>query len=297
MRLFEKRHEVVVRAPAKVNLFLEVLGKRPDGYHAIATLMLAIRRFDTLGITEDQTGAIQLHCNRADLSTGPDNLVVRAARLLQERTGCPRGCRLRLVKRIPMAAGLAGGSSDAAATLLGLNRLWQLGLATSDLQKLGAELGSDVPFFFHLPAAWCTGRGEIVTPVAFPRALDLVLVCPSFGCPTAAVYRQVRIPEQPLDGTEMLAAAGAGDVEAIGRHLHNRLQPAAMTIAPKIAEHLERIEALQPAGTLMSGSGSTVFAVCRDRDEALRIAKELRKSARGEFAVHVVRSCSAQPPP
>ena len=296
MRLFQQRHEVAVWAPAKINLFLEVLGKRPDGYHAIATLMLAIRRFDTLGITEDNSGAIQLHCNRSDLSTGPDNLVVRAARLLQERTGCSRGCRIRLLKRIPMAAGLAGGSSDAAATLLGLNRLWQLGLATGDLEKLGAELGSDVPFFFHLPAAWCTGRGEIVTPVDFPRALDLVLVCPSFGCPTAEVYRHVKVPEQPLDGTGMLAAAAAGDVEAIGRQVHNRLQPAALTIAPKIAEFVDRVEALQPAGTLMSGSGSTVFAVCRDRDEALRIAKELRKSA-GEFAVHVVRSCSAQRPP
>ncbi|MCI0682820.1 MAG: 4-(cytidine 5'-diphospho)-2-C-methyl-D-erythritol kinase [Gemmataceae bacterium] len=297
MRLLEQRHEVVVWAPAKVNLFLEVLGKRPDGYHAIATLLLAIRRFDTLGIREDHSGAIQLHCNRSDLSTGPDNLVVRAARLLQERTGCPRGCRLRLIKRIPMAAGLAGGSSDAAATLLGLNRLWQLELANSDLEKLGAELGSDVPFFFHLPAAWCTGRGEIVTPVAFPRALDLVLVCPSFGCPTAAVYGWVQAPEEPLDGQAMLAAAAIGDVEAIGRQLHNRLQPAAMTIAPRLAEFVERVEALRPAGTLMSGSGSTVYAVCRDRVEASRIAKELRKSACGDFAVHVVRSCSAQLPP
>jgi 4-diphosphocytidyl-2-C-methyl-D-erythritol kinase len=297
MRLFQLRREVVVWAPAKINLFLEVLDKRPDGYHAIATLMLAIRRFDTLGITEDQSGAIQLQCNRSDLSTGSDNLVVRAARLLQESTGCPRGCRLRLIKRIPMAAGLAGGSSDAAATLLGLNRLWQLGLTAGDLEKLGAELGSDVPFFFHLPAAWCTGRGEIVTPVAFPRALDLVLVCPSFGCPTADVYRQVKTPEQARDGAGMLAAAAAGDVEVIGRHLHNRLQPAAVAIAPEISEIVDRVEAQQPAGTLMSGSGSTVFAVCRSRDEALRIAKEFRKRARGEFAVHVARSCSAQRPP
>ncbi len=297
MHLLQTRQDVLVWAPAKVNLFLEVLGKRPDGFHEIATLMLAIRRFDTLCIKEDPSGEILLHCNRSDLSTGPDNLIVRAARLLQKHTGESRGCRIQLVKRIPMAAGLAGGSSDAAATLLGLNRLWQLGLQASELEKLGAELGSDVPFFFHLPAAWCTGRGEIVTPVSFPRPLDLVLLCPSFGCATAAVYRHVQVPDKPLDCAAMLAAANAGDVAAIGRHLHNRLQPAATAIAPKIAEYQQRLLALNPAGALMSGSGSTLFAVCRNRDEAQRMARELRDSARGVYQVYVVRSCLEQRPP
>lgn len=297
MHLFQQRQDVVVWAPAKVNLFLEVLDKRPDGYHEIATLMLAIRRFDTLCIKEESSGDIVLQCNRSDLSTGPDNLIVRAARLLQQHTGCTRGCRIRLVKRIPTAAGLAGGSSDAAATLLGLNRLWRLGLDAKDLEKLGVELGSDVPFFFHLPAAWCTGRGAIVAPVRFPQTLDLVLVCPNFGCPTAAVYREVKLPEKPQDGAAMLAAAAAGDVEAIGRLLHNRLQAAATTIAPKIAEYQQRLAAINPAGALLSGSGSTLFAVCRNRDEAKRMAKELRNSGGGEYQVYVVRSCSEQQPP
>jgi 4-diphosphocytidyl-2-C-methyl-D-erythritol kinase len=127
MRLLSLGHDVVVWAPAKVNLFLEVLGKRSDGYHAIATLMVAVRRFDTLWFKEDPSGSLHLRCNRSDLSTGPDNLVLRAAELLRQRTGCTRGCRIQLTKRIPQAAGLAGGSTDAAATLLGLNRLWQLG--------------------------------------------------------------------------------------------------------------------------------------------------------------------------
>src|SRR5262245_9159779 len=297
MRLLQLRQDVVVWAPAKVNLFLEVLGKRPDGYHEIATLMLAIRRFDTLSIKEETSGEILLHANRFDLSTGPDNLIVRAARLLKKHTGCLRGCRIRLVKRIPMAAGLAGGSSNAAATLLGLNRLWQLGLQTSDLEKLGAELGSDVPFFFHLPAAWCTGRGELVATVKFPQPLDLVLACPNFGCPTAAVYREAKVPDKPRDGAAMLAAAAAGDVEAIGRQLHNRLQPAATAIAPKIAEYQQRLAAMNPAGAMMSGSGSTLFAVCRNGDEAKRIAKELRDRATGDYQVYVVRSCSEQLPP
>ena len=297
MHLFQSRQDVVVWAPAKVNLFLEVLGKRLDGYHEIATLLLAIRRFDTLCIKEDPSGEILLDCNRTDLCTGPDNLIVRAARLLQEHTGCSRGCRIRLVKRIPMAAGLAGGSSDAAAALLGLNRLWQLELDAVELEKLGAELGSDVPFFFHLPAAWCTGRGDIVTPVSFPRPLDLVLLCPNFGCSTAAVYGQVQAPNKPADSAEMLAAATVGDVEAIGCRLHNRLQAAATAIAPKIARCFQQLRLLNPAGALLSGSGSTLFAVCRNGDEAKRIARELRDRARGDYQVYVVRSCSEQRPP
>ena len=297
MRLFHHRQQVAVWAPAKVNLFLEVLGKRPDGYHELATLMVALRRYDTLCFKEETSAAVRLVCNRPDLSTGPDNLVTRAARLLKERTGCSRGCVIRLTKRIPLAAGLAGGSSDAAATLIGLNRLWRLGLAETDLKKLSAELGSDVPFFFHLPAAWCTGRGEIVTPVEAPRELDLVLLCPNFGCATAAVYQQVQLPAQPLDGAGVRAAFACGDVEAVGRRLHNRLQPAAEAMAPELKALHQRLLALQPAGALLSGSGSTLFAVCRDRIEAERIARDLRRTVPGECQVHVVRSCSAQRPP
>src|SRR3954454_556591 len=124
MRLSRYLDAVVVRAPAKVNLYLEVLGKRPDGYHEINTLMVSVSLYDTLVFTEDAPGEIGLTCYDPSLSAGPDNLIVRAARLLQERTGTKRGCRIRLVKRIPMQAGLAGGSTDAAATPAGLNVLW-----------------------------------------------------------------------------------------------------------------------------------------------------------------------------
>jgi 4-diphosphocytidyl-2-C-methyl-D-erythritol kinase len=290
MRWIGLQESVVVWAPAKVNLFLEVLGKRPDGYHEIATLMLAIRRFDTLRFKEDKSGGVRLSCNRPDLSTGPDNLVIRAARLLQERTGCMRGCRIRLLKRIPLAAGLAGGSSDAAATLVGLNELWQLRLPPADLESLGSEVGSDVPFFFHTPAAWCTGRGEIVRPMVARRTLDLVLLCPNFGCATADVYRHVQVPEQPLYDVRLRNAVTAGDVETIGRLLHNRLEPAALKVAPRLAYLRRRIEKLGPAGTLLSGSGSTLFAVCRHAGEARRVAKELRREAGGEYEVIVTQS-------
>src|SRR5262249_2823120 len=208
-----------VWAPAKVNLFLEVLGKRADGYHEIATLMVAVSLYDTLEFKEESSPPVHLQCDRPDLSTGPDNLIYRAAELLRQRTGCPRGARIRLRKRIPMAAGLAGGSSDAAATLCGLNALWQLGRSNAELAVLGAELGSDVPFFFATPAAWCTGRGEQVTPVKLGRPFHLVVASPGVGLATADVYRGLSVPPQPLAGGPICRALADGNVEAIGRGL------------------------------------------------------------------------------
>src|SRR5262249_44512681 len=142
---------VTVWAPAKVNLFLEVLAKRPDGYHDIATLMVAVGLHDTLEFTEDPPGSIRLHSDHPSLTTGPDNLGCKAALVLRQPSGCPRGARIMLHKRIPMAAGLAGGSADAAATLFGLNKLWGLGYSPRQLADLGAQVGSDVAFFFSLP--------------------------------------------------------------------------------------------------------------------------------------------------
>jgi len=297
--------DVVVWAPAKVNLYLEVLGKRADGYHEIATLMVAIRLYDTLVFKEDPSGATTLTLSqpspphphpsssggegpgvrgpapRADkLSTGPDNLVARAARLLCEHTGCTRGANIRLVKRIPLAAGLAGGSTDAAATLAGLNRLWNLGLGKQELAKLAAQLGSDIPFFFETPAAWCTGRGEQVEPLPSGQTLYFVLLCPPFGLATADVYRRMIVPQQPLNGSAMRHAFVAGQIEEMGRLLHNRLQEPADQLCPALADYRRRLADLNPAGQLMSGSGSTLFALCRDRHEAHRIARVLRRDDR-----------------
>jgi 4-diphosphocytidyl-2-C-methyl-D-erythritol kinase len=291
MRIAHCRDMILVRAPAKVNLFLEILSKRTDGYHEIATLMVAIRLMDTLIFKEEPD--LRLVCNRPDLSTGPDNLVLRAARLLQERTGCTKGAHIRLVKRIPMAAGLAGGSTDAAATLLGLNRLWNLGLATEELASLGGRLGSDIPFFFYTPAAWCTGRGEIVSPFKMGRPLDLVLLCPSFGCATAEVYENLTVPALAKAGAELRQAVEAGATEAIGRSLFNRLQPAAEKLTPTLGTYYRRLAELGPAGQLMSGSGSSLFALCRDRAEAERLAGQLRQGEdKDSFTVFLVRSCS-----
>ncbi len=293
MILRRRGADVLVRAPAKVNLFLEVLRRRADGYHELATLMTAVSLYDTLRLRDDPSGAVRLRCDRPDLSAGPDNLICRAAELLRRRAGRDLGVDARLWKRIPMAAGLGGGSSDAAAALAGLNALWRLGLTAAELAGLGAELGSDVAFFFAAPAAWCTGRGENVQPLALGRTLDFVLVSPPVGLSTAEVFRNVTPPEEPLTGDDLRRAATAGDVEEIGRRLHNRLQAPAERLRPQVAEWTERLAALGPAGTLMTGSGSTVFALCRSPEEALRVARGLaafREKGAGP-RVHIVRSC------
>jgi 4-diphosphocytidyl-2-C-methyl-D-erythritol kinase len=295
-------HGLTVRAPAKVNLFLEVLGKRPDGFHELATLMIAVSLFDTLEFKED-SDSVSLDLvpateepgaeDRPLLGTGPDNLVWRAADLLKRHTRHPAGCRIRLTKRIPLEAGLAGGSSDAAATLLGLNRLWRLNLGTPELTTLAAELGSDVAFFLGGNAAWCTGRGEIVTPMQPTKPLWLVLVCPPMGLSTARVFRELKLPEQPVNGLGVRQAVLEGDIEAIGRGLFNRLQPVAEELCPELAELRKRLANLGAAGHLMSGSGTTYFVLCRDADEAQRAARELNQLSREKMVsrVHVVRSC------
>ena len=285
---------VLVRSPAKVNLFLETLARRPDGYHELATLMVAVSLYDSLEFRDDPSGAVRLSCDAPGLPTGADNLVVRAAELLRQETGHRGGAAIVLRKRIPTAAGLAGGSGDAAATLAGLNRLWGRGLSPSDLAALGGRLGSDVPFFFATPAAWCTGRGEIVEPLRLGRPLDLVLACPPEGLSTAEVFRNLTVPELPNDGAPLRRAAEAGDVEEIGRLLFNRLQPVAERLCPAVAGLCGRLAGPGPAGCLMSGSGSTVFALCRGRGEARRVARVLApvREGPGGTRVHIVQSCS-----
>jgi 4-diphosphocytidyl-2-C-methyl-D-erythritol kinase len=275
---------VHVTAPAKINLYLEVLGKRSDGYHAIETVMLAVELIDELTLVADPSGRVFLTSDQPELSTGPDNLVMKAAHLLKQRTGCQRGASIRLTKRIPWAAGLGGGSSDAASALAGLNELWELDLSTDLLSSMGSELGSDVPFFFHAPAALCTGRGEVVKPAPVGKVFDIVLVKPPVGLSTAEVYRELgsrtdcqSVPPvgSRTDCQSVLHALAEGNVEKLGQSLHNRLQAPAVKLCPIVAELLQRLRATGVAGSLMSGSGSAMFALCRDNREAGRVAADL----------------------
>jgi 4-diphosphocytidyl-2-C-methyl-D-erythritol kinase len=272
---------VVVRAPAKVNLFLEVIAKRPDGYHDLITFMVAVGLFDVLEFREEPGGAVRLTCDDPSLSVGEDNLVWRAADVFRRRTGIARGVHIHLRKRIPLAAGLGGGSSDAAATLKGLNWLWQADRSAGELAELGAALGSDVPFFFALPAAWCMGRGERVEPYPLRRPLNVVLACPPAGLSTAAVYRGVTVPANPVTPEPLRRALEDGRAEAIGRELFNRLQPVAEGLCPEVAALRRLFATIAPAGHALSGSGSAYFALARTRRDAHRLARLVRREYDG----------------
>ena len=261
-------------APAKINLFLEIPAKRSDGYHEIATLMTAIDLGDELTFAPHDS-QIELICDNPHLSSGPDNLIHRAARLLRSATGCGRGARITLKKRIPWAAGLGGGSSDAAATLLGLNDLWQLKLSREELAGFAAQLGSDVPFFLLGHAAWCTGRGEIVEPLPTCGELHFLLVKPTGGCATAEVYRRLELPGKPLDGTAVKDALKCGDIQGIASNMSNRLQESAFGINPDVALLFDCLKKTSCLGCLMSGSGSSLFALADGRSHASKLNEEL----------------------
>jgi 4-diphosphocytidyl-2-C-methyl-D-erythritol kinase len=276
-----------VRAPAKLNLFLEVPSRRTDGYHEVVTLMVAVDLFDTLAIADDPSGRVTLTCDDPTLPTGAENLVVKAAERLRAAAGSTRGARISLAKAIPSQAGLAGGSSDAAATLAGLDRLWGLGLPPRALDAVAAEVGSDVAFFLHTPAALCTGRGERVEPVELTHSFSFVLICPEFGVSTADVYRNLTVPDRPRGAGPTLEALRSGDPAALGRSLFNRLQPAAESLAPGLIQVREALTSLGPSldGHLMSGSGSAFFGLARDHASAAAAAQQLETLGLGRVRV------------
>ncbi|MBV8267814.1 MAG: 4-(cytidine 5'-diphospho)-2-C-methyl-D-erythritol kinase [Planctomycetaceae bacterium] len=278
---------VEVLAPAKLNLFLEILGRRPDGYHEIESLMVAVDLYDRLTFVDDPSGRIALRCDDPTLSTGPDNLVVKAAERLQAASGCPRGATIALYKAIPAQAGLAGGSSDAAATLEALDRLWDLRTPPGRMDALAGEIGSDVVFFRYAPAAVCRGRGERVEAVTLSRALHFVLICPPVGLSTAEVYRHLRPPERPRPIGPVLAALVDGRPAPLGGSLFNRLQPVAEALRPALAPVRDALASLGPAlaGHLMSGSGSAYFGLGRDRDAADAAARHFRTLGLGRVRV------------
>lgn len=263
-------------APAKINLTLEVVGRRADGFHAVESLMVPVDPCDTLTVTPADD--LSLTCDDPRLPTDGRNLVLKAAAALRRKAGTARGAAVRLEKVIPHEAGLGGGSSDAATTLLALNELWDLRLPPDELAAVAAEVGSDVAFFLTRSAGWCTGRGEVVTPEAIGRPLDLVLVKPPVGLSTKEIYRRVVVPTAPRDGTAARDALRAGDVSALGRALFNRLQAPAFAVAPAVESLYRELAALSPLGCQMTGSGSAVFALCRDAHEATRIAAAIRRT-------------------
>ncbi|MBM2827301.1 MAG: 4-(cytidine 5'-diphospho)-2-C-methyl-D-erythritol kinase [Dehalococcoidia bacterium] len=283
---------LTVRAYAKVNLALEVLGPRPDGYHDIVSVLQSVSLWDTLSFRPDD--GIHLTCNLAELET-EDNLAVKAARLLQEATGCSDGVSITLSKGIPVAAGLGGGSSDAAATLRSLNVLWGLGLAREELASLGASLGSDVPFFVYGGTALAEGRGEKVNPLPDIPETWLLLVLPTLEIPrkTEAMYKLLN-PRSYSDGVATYALASAvkrGEGVSPNR-IGNVFTSVVADTYPPVAELVELLRALGLRATL-SGTGPTLYALVDSREVGEEALQDVRRRGVEAHLVHSVSGTEA----
>jgi 4-diphosphocytidyl-2-C-methyl-D-erythritol kinase len=277
---------------------LEVLGKRDDGFHEIETLMLPVSLYDSLSIRSRDDGQVVFSSHevkRQDASSeampqGDSNLVVRALRLLKQRAGVEGGAEVTLTKRIPMAAGLAGGSSDAAAALLLGNATWGLNWSRSRLADVAAELGSDIPFFLHHGAAVCRGRGEQIEPVEGFGKLHFVVVAPPVGLSTGDVYRHCQPSTSPQRVESLVKALRAGRIGQAARRLCNRLQAAAASLCEWIDRLQFEFSHVDCLGHQMSGSGTSYFGLCRHACHARRIAARLRSRRLGR--VFAVGNCS-----
>lgn len=286
-----------VHAPAKLNLHLEILARRPDGFHEIETLMVPVSLYDTLQFlprTDDDR--LTLDCSWApglqaqsgaslgDLPPAETNIVYRALELLRRESGVTSGADVRLIKRIPSQAGLGGASSDAAAALLAANVGWQLHWSRPRLAELAGRLGSDIPFFFTGGAAICRGRGEKIEPLGTVPPLAIVIVRPAEGLATPAVYKACRVPEQPADSKALSQSLARGDASSVGSRLMNRLQAPAEQLCSAVAVLREAFSRTDCLGHQMSGSGSSYFGIGRNPAHARRLAARLRAQRLGLVA-------------
>jgi len=301
MHILQNDEGVIVQAPAKLNLFFEILGKRPDGYHEIETLMVPISWYDTLLFREDPSGQIHLSCKVSSLAQkgdcgkkwtvpeGPENLAFRAVELFRQEAGISHGARMLLVKRIPPAAGLGGGSSDAAAALMAANLAWKLFWPCSALLPLASRLGSDVPFFLAESPAICRGRGEKIEPIPSGGRGYFVVVHPPAGLSTAEVYRHCEVPARARSIEPVRKVWQEGNMAALGALLWNQLQPPAERLCPWIVRIRECLEREDVLGHRLTGSGTAYFGICRHARHARRVARRLHATGLG--TVVAVHSC------
>jgi len=276
---------VTAEAPAKVNLTLRVLGRRADGYHELESVVLVVGLADRL--TFEAAADLRLVCRGADVPAGEDNLVLKAARLLRSEAGAAAGARITLEKRVPAGRGLGGGSSDAAATLLGLSALWGLGRSRGDLAALGARLGSDVPLFLGPPLAVMRGRGERLRGVEAACRWWLTLAWPAYGNPTAEVYAAYdRLPPPAGARPEATAVLARLDGPASGAAecLVNDLEAAARSLRPDGPDLRSILREAGAAAVGMTGSGSAWFALSDTNVQADALADAAR-AAGAEAAV------------
>ncbi|GIX46653.1 MAG: 4-diphosphocytidyl-2-C-methyl-D-erythritol kinase [Candidatus Tectimicrobiota bacterium] len=284
------------RAPAKINLGLTVHGRRPDGYHDLSTVFVKISLADTLVFTPAAPGTLNVCCDDPAVPCDESNLVYKAAALLQ-RQAPHCGVHIVLHKRIPVAAGLGGGSSDAATTLLALNRLWRLGLAREDLLSYAAQLGADVPFFLApAVAAFGCGRGDELTPLPDPPPFALVLVKPHVAVSTAWVYQQLRLPLTARGNPTTILRDFflSGNLAAVGAWCTNDLEEVVVRQFPVVAEAKRALRQPGVYGVSMSGSGPTVYALCPSVARARQVAAAVRSA---QWTVWVCRPWRTRPTP
>lgn len=281
---------VTARAPAKVNLALVVGPLRPDGFHDLATVFHAVDLYEQVNLSEGPPGIrVVVHGEGAEIvPTGPGNLAVAAVAAVAARAGVDlrrRGVDVVIAKRVPVAAGLAGGSADAAAALLAADRLWRARLGRTQLAALAANLGSDVPFSLHGGTALGTGRGEVLTPLPSTGSLHWVLAFGSGQLATPRVFAELdrmraRLPDpggqsRPGVPSPLLAALRSGDLTALAAALSNDLEPAAIALAPLLHRCLDRGRAAGAMAAVVSGSGPTCAFLARDEAHAAGVAVEL----------------------
>lgn len=280
-----------VRAYAKINLTLDVLGKRTDGYHELATVMQTIDLYDTLCLTLTEDRRIEVFCDTPELSTR-DNLAARAAERILQHTTYPGGLTIELSKRIPMAAGLGGGSSDAAALLLALQQWWEIPLSQAEMLAIAASLGSDVPFFLTGGLALCEGRGEVVTPLSSPETgfmRWLVLLKPPIGLSTATIFRQLSASDY-TDGrySRAFSASVQAGASLQKGFLHNSLERGVLECYPEVSRAKADMLHAGAQWVQLSGSGPTLFAPFPELQAAFDVQQRLQAQGYTVYLSHAV---------
>ena len=271
--------KLCLRANAKINLFLEVLDKRPDGYHNIETVFQSIDLYDVVTLHESASGVVEIRCDDPQVPLDSSNLAYRAAELLSEESGKYRGVEIHILKRIPVGAGLAGGSTDAAAALVGLNELWGLGYGVDHLLRLGGRLGADVPFCIMGGTALGRGRGDELTGLASFSGIPVVIANPGFQVSTGWAYGSLGnlgLTRVKKNGNILVGKMQQRDVPNVGKKLFNIFESVVLEEYPPVRRIKEEFMRAGASGALMTGSGPTVFALAPDVTSARNICQQTR---------------------
>ncbi|EJR47752.1 4-diphosphocytidyl-2-C-methyl-D-erythritol kinase [Bacillus cereus VD107] len=283
------RLKLLVKAPAKINLSLDVLGKRQDGYHEVKMIMTTIDLADRLELTELVEDRIEILSHNRYVPDDQRNLAYQAAKLLKEKFNVKKGVSITIEKTIPVAAGLAGGSSDAAATLRGLNKLWNLGLTIDELAGLGAEIGSDVSFCVYGGTAIATGRGEKIEHIKTPPSCWVILAKPHIGVSTADVYGNLKLNRVTHPNVDkMVEVINHGDYKGICDTIGNVLEDVTFAMHPEVARIKAQMKRFGADAVLMSGSGPTVFGLVHHDSRMHRIYNGLKGFCEQVYAVRLL---------